>query len=72
MTQQINIRIPDDVCDSLKNIISSKNITLGKLVAEAIDLYLNVEKNMDEKSHSRLVIENAKNMPSDYKLLLKY
>jgi hypothetical protein len=71
MSKQINIRIPDELRAELESIIDAKETTLGKFVADAISLAVVVEKNMDRKSHSRLVIENAKDQPKDYKLLLK-
>ncbi len=71
MSQQINIRIPDELKSELERVISGKDITLSKFVADAIALSMEVEKNMDAEKHSRLIIENAKNLSPEYKLLLK-
>lgn len=71
MSQQINIRIADELKSELEQVISGKGITLSKFVADAIALSMEVEKNMDKEKHSRLIIENAKNEQPEYKLLLK-
>lgn len=71
MSKQINIRIPDELKSEIEQIIDSRETSLGKFIADAITLAVTVEKNMDSKSNSRLVIENAKDQPKDYKLLLK-
>lgn len=71
MSKQINIRIPDELKSEIEQIISGRDSSLGKFIADAISLAVTIEKNMDSKSHSRLVIENAKDQPKDYKILLK-
>jgi metal-responsive CopG/Arc/MetJ family transcriptional regulator len=71
MSKQINIRIPDELKSEIERIIDTKETSLGKFIADAITLAVTVENNMDSKAHSRLVIENAKDQPKDYKLLLK-
>lgn len=70
--QQINIRVTDELKTELEKLIAQKpGSSINKFIADAIQLAVSVEKNMDSKSHSRLVIENAKDQPKDYKLLLK-
>ena len=69
--QQINIRIPEELKSEIETLIGEKDISLSKFIADAVVLAVTVEKNMDSKSHSRLVIENAKDQPKDYKLLLR-
>lgn len=71
MSKQINIRISDDLKSELESVLEKKNTNLSKFIADALTLALAVEKNMDPQKHSRLVIENAKDQPNDYKLLLK-
>ena len=71
MSKQINIRIPDELKSEIERIIDTKETSLGKFIADAITLAVTVENNMDPKAHSRLIIENAKDQPKDYKLLLK-
>ncbi len=71
MSKQINIRIPDELKSEIETLINIKDTSLSKFIADAIVLAVTVEKNMDAKAHSRLVIENAKDQPKDYKLLLK-
>ena len=71
MSKQINIRIPDELRSEIETLINVKDTSLSKFIADAIVLAVTVEKNMDSKAHSRLVIENAKDQPKDYKLLLK-
>lgn len=69
MSKQVNIRIPDDVASALQLIADKKNISLGRFVSDAISLALSIENNMG--SDSRLVIENAKDTPKEYKLLIR-
>lgn len=69
--QQINIRIPEELKSEIESLIDNKDTSLSKFIADAIVLAVTVEKNMDSKAHSRLVIENAKDQPKDYKLLLR-
>ena len=60
MSKQINIRIPDELRSEIETLINVKDTSLSKFIADAIVLAVTVEKNMDSKAHSRLVIENAK------------
>ncbi|GEM_PF-3241103 len=70
MSKQINIRVSDEIRNEIENVLKDGK-SINKFIAEAIELAVTVEKNMDKKAHSRLVIENAKGQPQDYKLLLK-
>jgi len=72
MSKQVNIRISEDLENQLNSILEKKSSTsLTKFIADAIVLAVSVENNMDPSKHSRLVIENPKDQPSEYKLLLK-
>lgn len=67
----ITIIIPEELKSEIEMIMNKKDISLSKFIADAIVLSVTVEKNMDSNAHSRLVIENAKDQPKDYKLLLR-
>lgn len=70
--QQINIRVTDELKAELEKIIGMKpGASINKFIADAIELAVSVEKNMDSHSRSRLVIENPKDQPKNCKLLLK-
>jgi predicted transcriptional regulator len=71
MSKQLNIRLPDSISEEIQEIANRKSISVSKFMAESIALALAVEKNMSSEKQSRLVIENAKDAPENYKLLLK-
>jgi metal-responsive CopG/Arc/MetJ family transcriptional regulator len=71
MSKQLNIRLPEAISKELDIIAAEKGMTVSKFVAEAIMFAIEVEKNMSPERQSRVVIENAKNTPDNYKLLLK-
>jgi predicted transcriptional regulator len=71
MSKQLNIRLPESISEEIQEIANRKSISVSKFMAESIALALAIEKNMSPARQSRLVIENAKDAPDNYKLLLK-